>query len=290
MMENNSVEKLSAVLKLLPRRAEIEISKLCKGRCADVSEIRIRAYGRCSVRLAGRILALSSKISLEEIGEIVSKLCSGAVYAYRDSILNGYVPYSYGIRVGVAGSARYEGGRAVGIEEISSLVFRLPTRKSELSSELLCAFRSAARGMIIYAPPGGGKTAALRSLSHSLGSGSRPERVCIIDEREEFLPEDFSGCEIDVLRGYKKRAGIEIATRTLSPDVIIIDEISGEDAADLALAVRCGVRIAACAHASSLDELLSKPSLKPLFNAGAFDVAAGIFERQGRRRLEVKQI
>ncbi len=293
MIAKNAEQRLKKALRLLPRGLEEEISALClkrSGAASDISEIRLRAFGRCSLRLGGRGVGLSYKISREEMEETVKRLCSGAIYAYRDCISKGYIPYTDGIRVGVVGSARYEGGGTVGIEEISSLVFRLPTKQCELSEELLSAFRLARRGLLVYAPPGGGKTSALRSLSRSLGGGDNPLRVCVIDEREEFSCEDFSDCEIDLLKGYKKHIGIEIATRTLSPDAVIIDEIGGEEAANLALAARCGVRIAASAHASTSDELFSKPSLKPLFDAGAFDVAAGIVLENGRRRLEVIRI
>lgn len=293
MITENAEQRVKKVLELMPKGLEEEILRLCSmrlGSFREVSEIRVRAFGRCSVRLFGRVVGLSYKTAPREIEKIVEKLCFGSIYAHRDNILKGYIPFLDGIRVGVVGSARYEGGRAVGIEEISSLVFRLPTRKSELSAEVLSAFRQANRGLLIYAPPGGGKTSALRSLSKSLGCGESPLRVCVIDEREEFSCEDFSGCEVDLLFGYKKQTGIEIATRTLSPDVVIIDEIGSDEAGEVALAARCGVKIAATAHAAALDELLSKPSLKPIFDAGAFDVTAGILTEEGKRRLEVVKI
>ena len=293
MITEKAEQKVEKILRLMPKGLEEEILRLCHGRKGaflEISEIRLRAFGRCSVRLFGRVVGLSYKLRLAELEEIVEKLCFGAIYAHRDNILKGYIPYLDGVRVGVAGSARYEGGKAVGIEEISSLVFRLPTRKSELSSELLSAFRLSSRGLIIYAPPGGGKTSALRSLSRSLGGAEQSMRVCVIDERDEFSCEDFSDCEVDLLRGYKKQTGIEIATRTLSPDVIIVDEIGSDEAGEVALAARCGVKIAATAHAATADELLSKPSLKPLFDAGAFDVTAGILTEGEKRRLEVVKI
>ena len=293
MIKENAEQRVKKVLELMPKGLEEEILRLCSaGRASflEISEIRVRAFGRCSVRLFGRSVGLSYKASSSEIRKIVEKLCFGALYAHRDNILKGYIPFSNGIRVGVAGSARYEGGRAVGIEEISSLVFRLPTKKCELSAEILSAFCLASRGLIIYSPPGGGKTSALRSLSKSLGCGESPLRVCVIDEREEFSCEDYSCCEVDLLCGYKKQTGIEIATRTLSPDVVVIDEIGSDEASEVALAVRCGVKIAATAHARTVDELLSKPSLKPLFDAGAFDVTAGILTEGGKRRLEVVKI
>ena len=81
---------------------------------------------------------------------------------------------------------------------------------------------------------------------------------------------------MDILKGYRKREGIEIASRTMSPEVVMLDEVGGEDAAALLGVVRCGVPIVATAHASSIDELYSKASLTPLLECGAFDVFVGI--------------
>jgi stage III sporulation protein AA len=219
----------------------------------------------------------------------VEQISGGGIYAHRDKISAGYLPLFDGVRVGVCGSARYEEGSLVGVENISSLVFRIPGNKCDIEAELLSAFRQASAGMLIYSPPGGGKTTALRSLAHSLGSGRAPLRVCVVDEREEFVAEDYSECEVDILKGYKRRNGIEIATRTMSPDVIIIDEIGCDDAAAIADAVRSGIPVVATAHAGSLIELKSKSLLRPLYDVGAFDVFAGISEKGGVHILTVNK-
>jgi stage III sporulation protein AA len=111
-----------------------------------------------------------------------------------------------------------------------------------------------------------------------------------VDERCEFSAEDYSECEVDILRGYKKREGIEIATRTMSPEVLCVDEISGEDGASIAGVVRCGIPIIATSHASSRDELFSKSSLLPLFDCGVFDVFVGISRTDGTYSLSVDRL
>lgn len=278
------------VLSVLPERLEKEIIQLCRGRqggFSEIREIRIRAEGRASMRLGTELLPLFCSVTSEEISETVSRICGGAVYSHRDKISEGYIPFAEGVRVGVVGSARYEHNTFVGVDDISSLVFRIPGGECDIEGEIASAFYKALSGMLIYSPPGGGKTTALRSLARTLGRGKMPLRVCVIDEREEFLSSDYSGCEVDILRGYKRQKGIEIAIRTMSPDVVMIDEIGCDDALAIANAVRCGVPIVATSHAASLEELWSKKALKPLFEIGAFDVFAGIFESNGRHRLTV---
>ena len=141
--------------------------------------------------------------------------------------------------------------------------------------------------MLIFSPPGIGKTTALRSLVKRIGSGSDPLRVAVIDERCEFIKEELSGCEVDLLRGYGKRRGIEIAARTMSPEILVLDEIGDEDCEAIAGVVGCGIPIVATAHGASVDELCSRESLHRLIKNGYFDVFVGISYTGGAYSLSV---
>ena len=284
-MSVKTKEKANIALDTLPARVSDEVQRLCESRRGGLSalrEIRLRADGVCSILLGTEHVRLGCGFTGAECEATLRRLCDGALYAHRDSIGEGYISIGGGIRVGVTGVARYDGHRAVGISEIRSLVFRIPSGGCAFGDELYSVFLEGVRsGMLIYSAPGVGKTTALRSLAYSLGSGAAPRRVCVIDERFEFPPEDYCGVEVDVLGGYRRRAGMEIATRTMSPDVIMLDELGGEDATDILGVVRCGVPIVATAHAASLRELRSRASLKPLLDTGAFDVFVGISRRGG---------
>lgn len=289
MQTTKSASKAEYALSFLPHRVENEIRNLARSRRGGLSslrEIRIRESGRSTLMFSDENIPLLSVVSGEEVEAIVKKLSDGALYAHRDSIASGYISIGEGIRVGVVGAARYEYKSFVGISHFSSLVFRIPTGECAFADELYAIFREGVgAGMLIYSPPGIGKTTALRSLAHSIGSGEFPMRVAVIDERCEFSREDYLGDEVDVLSGYKKSAGIEIATRTMSPEVLIIDEIGAEDVSALLSTVRAGIPLIAAAHAGSFEELRSRPSLSPLFSSGAFDVFVGIGREDGVYRL-----
>ena len=169
-------------------------------------------------------------------------------------------------------------------------MFRIPGGDCEIAGELYTAFLTAKRGMLIYSPPGVGKTTALRSLAESVGGGGTPKRVCVVDERCEFSEEDYRECEVDILKGYQRRAGIEIATRTMSAEVIMIDEIGADDAESIRDVLRCGIPIVATAHAASYEEIKSKPSLASLLSTGAFDVFAGISADDAGYKLAVDRV
>jgi stage III sporulation protein AA len=181
------------------------------------------------------------------------------------------------VRVGVVGTCRYEGERLIGISDISSLVFRFPTGECEFGEELYELYAShSPRGVLIYSPPGVGKTTALRYLAERLGAGDKARCVVVVDERCEFLREDYERARVDILSGYKKRLGIEIAIRTLSAETVILDELGADDVASIMDVMRFGVPFVASAHAGSAEEILNKPSLRPLFESGAVDMLVGI--------------
>jgi stage III sporulation protein AA len=100
--------------------------------------------------------------------------------------------------------------------------------------------------------------------------------VVIVDERCEFISSDYERCEVDILRGYHRDEGVAIAIRTMSPEVLIIDELGEEDAPRLFSAVRCGIPVLASAHAASLSELMARRGLSDMIGGGVFGVFVGI--------------
>ena len=291
MIKTKTLDRVEKVLEVLPKRVRFEIERVLSSRRyggESVKEIRIRARGISTVLCGFEVIPLYEAIDSFEMNEIVRRLCDGAVYAHRDSIASGYISMGQGIRVGVCGSAKYDKKSVVGVTDITSLVFRIPGHECAFSSELYKIFLDGVGcGMLIYSPPGVGKTTALRSLASSIGAGRGALRVAVVDERCEFMAEDYENASVDILCGYKRRAGIEIATRTMSPDVMMIDELLGEDASSIMSVVRCGIPLIATAHAKSFDDLLMKSGLSELISRGVFSVFVGISLSGGEYFLTV---
>ena len=84
---------------------------------------------------------------------------------------------------------------------------------------------------------GVGKTTLLRSVAKKLSSGESPMRTVVIDTRGELsFSNDSEDLCLDVLSGYPRRDGVDIATRCLNAEVIICDEIGDYEEAMALLA------------------------------------------------------
>ena len=199
----------------------------------------------------------------------------------------GYIPLDLGIRCGVVGEISYDGGTPSGVGSISSLVFRMPICECEFAPEIARLWKETGRGGLLFVSlPLVGKTSALRALAGVLASGRDALRVAVVDERGEFYKEAFKGKTVDVMRGYKRREGVEIAIRTMSAEVIIMDEIADEDDVLAAEYAGCtGVPIIASAHAESFEAAKKRKLLMPLFDGGIFSSLVFIERKNGRREF-----
>ena len=254
-----------------------------------LEEIRLRADRYATLTVGGANIATHVLLSSEELGALLVRLCGGSLYAYSDTIREGYMILPDGIRVGISGRAVCEEARVIGISEIDSLCIRLPHRHRAVGGTVCNLLRHMAaegrgpRGVLIYAPPGVGKTTLLRGVAATMASPPNPWRTVVIDTRGElgFDTEGDTLC-MDVLRGYPRARGVEIATRTLSAQLMICAEIGDvEEAMALISCHHGGVPLVASAHAGTVDELLRRTGIRLLHESRLFGAYVGISRRAG---------
>ncbi len=241
-------------------------------------EIRLRADRRASLSFGHENAVLDFCVSKAELENTVNAICGGSLYAHADTIRQGYVTLAGGVRVGLVGRASVSGGEILGVYDISGLCIRLPHKALNVGQRVCELLRSGCRGVLVYAPPAQGKTTLLRSVSAKMSMGEDAWRVSVIDSRGELAPALFGeGLCVDILEGYPRDMGIEIAARCMNAQLIVCDEISSLSEAEAIIsACGCGVPMLATAHADNVRSLLSRPAMRCLYDACAFGAYVGI--------------
>lgn len=274
----------------------VSLRKLSERVRAQVQEVRLRAGRPVVLALASHDLYLTCSGTVAEnlggqvwvatrpqLEDAFRLICDSSVYAHQQEIRSGFVTLRGGHRAGLCGTAVLQGSVVTNLRDVSGINLRIAREFHGAANSLLAALGSGARvrSMILAGPPGCGKTTVLRDLARQLSNGVLGQyRVTIVDERGEIaaickgMPQNDIG-QCDVLDGYPKGEGILQAVRCLSPDIILCDEIGGEsDAHAVAASLNAGVAVIASAHASNMDELLARPSMRTILATGAFSQAA----------------
>ena len=264
----------------------------------SVTEIRLRAEAPLSLTIDRKNVLLpnrrASVFCERELRETLGRLCEDSVHTYGETIKEGYATLMGGYRIGVCGSAGSDGDKIKGIYRISSLCIRIPHAITGVCGELINEIKTE-KGIIsalIYSPPCEGKTTLLRDAARRLSSGEEAIRVCIIDTRGEiYMPELFSDCIADIMYGYPRAKGMEIAARTMSAQLIVCDEIGTAEEANAIISVsNTGVPLLASAHGSSLSDIMRRPPLKRLADAGVFEKYIGIVRSGDGYALTVDRV
>lgn len=275
---------------LLPERYKDILSRIPEDFAKEIKEIRFRNGGAITLHTTDKIAYLtdSGKITLtrfdnivktddKSLQDIVFCLSRRSLHTYQDMIAKGFIPLRGGCKAGVVGRAVMKNGAVYSVSSFNSVNIRVAREYYGCSEDVLKHVGNC-RSFLIIGTPLSGKTSLLRDLCrHYSGKTSpKPLKTAIIDERDEIASLSF-GCGLDVgeftdiLALYPKAVGTEIAVRTLSPDIIVLDEIGGEDEAkSLLSAMNTGVDVIATAHGGSVDEVMKRPNIRKLIDAGAF--------------------
>lgn len=202
--------------------------------------------------------------SAELINDIVFMACDYSIYSVNEQLKQGFLMVDGGIRLGVCGEVVQDGGIKT-IKNFTSLCIRVPHLIKNVSLPIFHHIlnNGIINNTLIISPPGAGKTTMLRDIVYQFSYHNYPYNIFIADERGEvtcgnksnYLNSNF----YDALCFLSKKEAIMMGIRSMSPDVVIVDELgTKDDFLALEYAMTCGVKIIATLHASSINDLKNK--------------------------------
>ncbi|WP_461204352.1 stage III sporulation protein AA [Clostridium sp. DL1XJH146] len=261
---------------LLPNDLILQIEELEQKE--KINEIRIRINKPIQIFIGTREKIINYSVDEKLINIIFQKISNYSKYSVDEELKQGYITVNGGHRVGICGSCVMEHGSIKTIKKISSFNIRICREIKGCSKKILpYLFQNGdLMSAIIISPPKCGKTTIIRDLSKNLSDGFMLNQrkvdgvnVSIIDERSEIagcyngIPQLDVGKRTDVLDNCLKSEGIIMAIRSMSPDVIICDEIGTEnDIKSIINATNSGIKLVVTIHGYGIEDLLDRKVFK----------------------------
>lgn len=209
------------------------------------------------------------KLSKRDMDTAFRLLTGNSVYAVERQLAEGFITIPGGHRVGFTGQAVLENGRIRLIKDINSLNYRITHEIPGIGEKIITGLYNPESDYIyntlIISPPLCGKTTLLRDLLRIISDGMpergiRGRKTALIDERSEIagayngVPVNKIGKRTDLLDNCPKAEGIILILRSMSPEVIVVDEIGREeDIAAIREAVNAGVSLLASVHGRGIS-------------------------------------
>ncbi|NLB81718.1 MAG: stage III sporulation protein AA [Clostridiaceae bacterium] len=226
---------------------------------ADLEEVRLRAGRRLALFNHCESITLPYTITGQEIEQTLRMICRSSVYAYIEEIKNCFITLQGGHRVGLCGRVVLQDNQIINMVQLNGLNFRIAREVKGAADKIMPYItKHNLQNTLIISPPQCGKTTIIRDAARQLGKWLK---VSIIDERGEIaamrdgVPQHDIGELTDVLDLCPKAIGIPLMLRSMSPDVIITDEIAHCDVDAICKALSCGVKIIATAHGDNAEQV-----------------------------------
>ncbi|MBQ9795886.1 MAG: Flp pilus assembly complex ATPase component TadA [Clostridia bacterium] len=238
----------------------------------DITEIRMRVNEKIIIVIKNKKYYLKNEqnefviITRLILDNFIRRISENSIYAFNENIIDGYITLPKGIRVGLCGTVVVEKDRIVTIKDFQSVNIRIPhsIRNCSIPAYDFLVDNDIKNTLIISAP-GCGKTTFLRDFIYQLYQHNVSKNVLIADERNEICSV-CNGEQVLQLGGFcdiytncSKMFAFKNGIRSMSPDVIITDEIDiSKDLECLLEAINCGVNVVATIHAKDINQLRKK--------------------------------
>jgi stage III sporulation protein AA len=303
------------ILPLLAPSLRSIISKMPSQLLQSLEEIRLRLGRPLQVYTQGgdtyvdaqgrpvRTEDASHRVNREELIQTMQLMTRSSLYALEEELRRGYITVAGGHRVGLAGrTVLSPEGSIQTMKDIVYLNIRIarqiPGVANSIKQYIVNPANYSLYNTLVISPPQCGKTTLLRDLARQISDGSfhskmKGLKVGIVDERSELagcvdgVPQHAVGARTDVMDACPKADGMLMMIRSMSPHVLITDEIGREQDRDAILeAVHAGVQVLTSAHGYRLEDVRKRPALSALFEGKVFNRYLVLSRQNGPITLE----
>ncbi len=266
------VKNMQIILRTLPREVTENID------LERIEEIRIRANRNIILKYTDKEQVTDFIPTQRDMLSMLQTFCDNSIYSYQSQICSGFITIVGGHRIGITGNIVMRDEKIVNINYISSLNIRVAKEIIGASNEVMTQVieNGNINNTIIVSKPGCGKTTILRDLVRNLSNMGYT--ISLIDERGEIaamykgIPQNDVGLRTDILDGVNKSLGMNMAIRTMAPQIIATDEIgTKEDVDAINYGICSGVKGIFTAHGSNIEELKLNKYLNELYEEKIFN-------------------
>lgn len=279
------MERFEEVFRFLPARIrnalinDERVMNCCRGK--GLNEIRLRV-NQAVILMFGRSELFCNEIITmqEDIQQCLQFISDYSLYAHEEDVGNGFITLKGGHRAGLMGQGVIQNGKVVNQKNIGFINIRVAYEVKGCADNVMDFLADKDfENTLIISPPAKGKTTLLRDVirQFSYGYKGRSYKIGVVDERSEIaacfagIPQNDVGPRTDVIYQVPKADGMIMLLRSMSPEIIAVDELAGkEDALAVRELIGCGCKVIATVHGYNRECIERQPYIGELIGEFGF--------------------